>query len=191
MWSLDGLRLTVHVGDREVPPAEGERSVGEQAPHDRDRLAKAFDARPWRVELQPGRAIFRLVPTGTEADYETPLAEDVERRQVLCQDGGMTQVVIEHERAQAEAFRRRGDDAEQRDWSELSGKVIVNAEVAEPDRFGKPDPIDELSPIDDVAGSDHQPERLHRVVRVYPALRTADTIARRPGRCPYSRTPAA
>ena len=138
---------------------EAERSVGEQPAEDGDRLGHPLDPHARRVELQADRPVLGLVPAGPDPDVEPAVAEDVERREVLGHDGRVAQVVVEHERADAEPFGRHRGGGEHRDRRKLRLQVVVDAEMRVADGFGRPGMVDQGRPIDDLAESRDQLER--------------------------------
>ena len=96
---LDGRRPTLVVGDRVVLAGEREGTLPEAALHDGDRFGQSGDPRPDRFERQADGVVLLAVPAGADPDVEATLAQDVERGHVLRQHGRVTQVVVEHERA--------------------------------------------------------------------------------------------
>ena len=158
MRSLDGLRLAVEVGDRVVAAREAERPVGEQPAEDGDRLGHPLDAHAGRVELQADRLVLGFVPAGPDPDVEPAVTDDIERREILGDDGWVAQVVVQHERADAEPFGRDRGGSEHRDRRKLRLQVVVDAEMRVADGFGVR-ACRQRRPIDDLAESRDQLER--------------------------------
>ena len=74
-------------------------------------------------------------------------------------DGWVAQVVVQHERADAEPFGRHRGGGEHRDRRELRLQVVVDAEMGVADGLGRAGMLDQRRPIDDLAESRHQLER--------------------------------
>jgi hypothetical protein len=145
-----------------VPAGEGERAIGEETAQDRDGLEHALDPDARPVEGEPGGLVFGLVPAGPDPDHQSPLAEQVQRGQILGEDGRVAQVVVEHERTQAEAFRGHRHGRQDRDRRELSGQMVVDTEMAVAHRLGEPRALHQGPAIHDRARPDHELEGPHR-----------------------------
>jgi hypothetical protein len=49
-----------------------------------------------------------VLPTGTQAEFETAVAQDIDGGDILGEHRGMAQVVVEHDRTEPERWRRLG-----------------------------------------------------------------------------------
>ena len=105
LTATPGCGKTNHAEWSHIKPAvEAERSLHKQAPQDGDRLHHPLDPGAGWVEGDSGGQVLRLVPAGADAYHQPPIADQVEGREILGQDGRMPQIVVEHQRAEAEPF---------------------------------------------------------------------------------------
>ncbi len=88
-----------------------------------------------RVVSEPGLFVVGLHPSGTEAELEAPLAQEVERRRLLGQHKGVAVVVTEDERAQAQGRRGPSDGGQGRDRGELVTEVVGHEQGRVPEVF--------------------------------------------------------
>ena len=166
MGLLDRLRLGVVLADRVVLAGEAERLVREAALEDRDGLRQAGLTHGRRVERQADRLVLGPVPAGADGDVEPALAEDVEARQVLRQHGGMAEVVVQDECADAQGLADRGDGRHRRRRRELRDEVIGHDQRVDPDGLGAADRLGQLSDAGDSSRIGEEAERTSHVVIV-------------------------
>ncbi len=107
-------------------PGVAERLVGKEALEHGNCLDQA--CLPDRHRIEGDAALFVLghVPAGADGHVQPALAEHVERREVLCQDRGMAQVVVEHERRDPQRRRCGGHDGHRGDGRELVDEMVRN-----------------------------------------------------------------
>ena len=99
----EGLRLEVDVGEAEVASLVGRRRVAPGGGHGLELLVEDGAA---PVERHAERLVLLLVPAHGRLDDEPPLAQQVERRQLLGEQQRMAQ--REDDRRQRDAQARRG-----------------------------------------------------------------------------------
>ncbi len=73
----------------------------------------------------------------------------------------MAQIVVEHEWAEAQPLGRHGHGREDGNRRQLRQEVVVDAEVAVPDRLRRLRATDQGRPIEDAARPDHELEGPH------------------------------
>lgn len=144
--------------------AERKRTIREEPTEDGHRLHHAIDPDAGRVKVEPDRRVFGFVPAGTNPHHDAALADQVERREVLGEHRRVAKVVVEDQRAEAQAFGRHGHGREHRDGRQLPEQVIVNAQVAVPDGLRHLGPTHERRPVDDAAGPNHELEWPHAAI---------------------------
>ena len=77
---------------------EGRLVAPEETVEDLDGLAQPCDASAGIVERDADRVVLGKAVTGAEADLDPSARQRVEREDLASHDGGMAQVVVEHER---------------------------------------------------------------------------------------------
>ena len=81
----------------------GHRLAGQQPSHETDRLDEAVDPDPGGVERQADLVVLRLHVAGAHAELEATAGERVEGGDLAGEPGRVVEVVVEHERAEAQA----------------------------------------------------------------------------------------
>ena len=107
-----------------VVALERHRVAAQQALHDGDGLAQPRHPHAAPIERQPRLVVLRLHVAGAEAELQPPVGEQVHQRRLARQQHRMAEVVVEHERADAQprGGGGRGDDSRHR--REYLGEVI-------------------------------------------------------------------
>src|SRR5437588_512759 len=121
---LHRQRPTAVLAGGVVSAVEAERLAAPRAPNELDRLLQPRDAHAGFIEADSRLRIVAHVPARADAQLETPVGEEVDRRRVLREYEWMTKVVAGHEGADAERRRRRGSRCESWKRRELASKVI-------------------------------------------------------------------
>ena len=143
MWALDGLGMAGEVGDGVMGAGETDRFPGQERLDDRQGLGEASDPRAGRIEGDAGLLVVGEQRTaGAEAELEAAVREQVEGGRLLGDEGGVTQVVLQHEGADPEGGGG-GDGGEGGAEGELLVEVIgdqgdVVAERLNPSRLLAP-----------------------------------------------------
>src|SRR5207302_251544 len=132
---LHRQRPTAVLASGVVSAVEAERLAAPGAPNELDGLLQPRDAHAGVVEADSRLGIVAHVPTGADAQLETPVGEEVDRRRVLREHEWMTEVVAGHESADAERRRRLGSRCKSRKRRELSSEVIRDKKYVVPSRL--------------------------------------------------------
>ena len=67
---------------------------------------------PRRCEVDPGPLVLALVDAHAEAEHEAPAREQLERRRLLGDGGGLPQGELQHAGPERGPVRRRGGDGQ-------------------------------------------------------------------------------
>ena len=92
----------------------GERDLlaREETLDDPNRLAEPLDANRVGIEAQPDLLVLGLHVAGSEADLDSPVGEQVERRRLPRDERGVAQVVVQDEGPDAHRRGRLGRDGQ-------------------------------------------------------------------------------
>ena len=124
-------------------------------------VCEAVDPNSRPVKADASSRVLGLIPAGADPHDESTLTDEVEAGQLLGEDGGVTQIVVEHEGAEPYAFGGHRDRRERRYRGKLRREVVMNAQVAVADRLSRARTLKKRRPIDDPARRDHELEWLH------------------------------
>jgi GNAT superfamily N-acetyltransferase len=117
--------------------AEGDILAAKQAVQNLDGLGQSCDARRAIVEAEARRLVLGEAVSGAETEFNASAGQGVERERLARYDIGVAQVVVEHERPDAEGRSRFGGHPEGRKRRDASiDEVIGNRERREPEILG-------------------------------------------------------
>jgi hypothetical protein len=100
--------------------------------------------------------------SGSEPDLGATVAQHVERRDLACDERGMTEVVVEHEHAEPQRRRHRRGSGERRDRRVHRVEMVGGHERVEPERLSFACEIEPLGARPGAHGLKAEPERARR-----------------------------
>ena len=109
-----------------------------------DRFHHALDTHAGRVERDRGLVVLLLQPPGPDTQLEPPAREHVERGRGLGEQGGMAEVVVEHEAADPESIAHHRGGHQRRDRVQSAHEVVQREVAVVAERI---DPADHLDPL--------------------------------------------
>ena len=146
-----------------VLPLEGHGRTGQQPPHDGRRLGESFDSDRRRVEPDAGFVVLGLHVSRAETELEPRVRQQTERRRLAGDDDGVAEIVVQHERADAQMLRRAECDAGCRERRQRTvHEVIGDVQCVEPDGLGTTGGGDPLLRVAGERTRDPEPDRAQR-----------------------------
>ena len=98
-----------------VPARERDGLAVEESPHDLDRFGQASLAGGGWIEWGPDRLVFVERVARAEAEFDAPVREVVERRDLASKVNRMVKVVVEDQRTQPETS---SDGRDRHQWDQ-------------------------------------------------------------------------
>ena len=157
----------------------------EQATHDLDRFRHALLADTRRVERGADRGVLGVGVTGADAELEPPIGDMVDRRHLAGEVNRMPEVVVEHERADADALGRRRHRRQRRERRPVRSDVVERAEHVEPGALGSD--CDRPQVVGAVVASDLETEPKGTISARHPPIFALPSLPVQPPGLPFPR----
>jgi hypothetical protein len=142
--------------DRVVRSGECHLSTREELFNDPDRLTKPRHTDVPGIKADSDLVVLGLHVPRTEAEFETAVAKQIDRRRITRDKDWMTKVVVQHKCSDAQFVRRFGSAEERDERREDVGQVVWNEKRRVAERLGA---ASLLAPLPTTLGSaDAHPE---------------------------------